>query len=109
MIEHINALGLVLDVDVKSWLMDILLFRTVIKYYGHYHSKLFNIGVCMCQLILIMNLVHSVRLPEQPTTSGSDGTFIRRRKPITTTDQVAVPENTHHTVKSYKQTLNKLD
>ncbi|EGF81685.1 hypothetical protein BATDEDRAFT_23213 [Batrachochytrium dendrobatidis JAM81] len=49
------------------------------------------------------------RLPEQPTTSGSDGTFIRRRKPITTTDQVAVPENTHHTVKSYKQTLNKLD
>ncbi|OAJ43891.1 hypothetical protein BDEG_27204 [Batrachochytrium dendrobatidis JEL423] len=50
-----------------------------------------------------------VRLPEQPTTSGSDGTFIRRRKPITTTDQVAVPENTHHTVKSYKQTLNKLD
>ncbi|KAK5665054.1 hypothetical protein QVD99_008587 [Batrachochytrium dendrobatidis] len=49
------------------------------------------------------------QLPEQPTTSGSDGTFIRRRKPITTTDQVAVPENTHHTVKSYKQTLNKLD
>ncbi|KAK5666084.1 hypothetical protein QVD99_006862 [Batrachochytrium dendrobatidis] len=51
----------------------------------------------------------SSQLPEQPTTSGSDGTFIRRRKPITTTDQVAVPENTHHAVKSYKQTLNKLD
>ncbi|KAJ8326291.1 hypothetical protein O5D80_005053 [Batrachochytrium dendrobatidis] len=51
----------------------------------------------------------SSQLPEQPSTSGSDGTFIRRRKPTTTTDQVAVPENTHHTVKSRKQTLNKLD
>ncbi|OAJ40353.1 hypothetical protein BDEG_24098 [Batrachochytrium dendrobatidis JEL423] len=51
----------------------------------------------------------SSQLPEQPSTSGSDGTFIRRRKPTTTTDQVAVPENTHHTVKSHKQTLNKLD
>ncbi|KAK5670966.1 hypothetical protein QVD99_002737 [Batrachochytrium dendrobatidis] len=50
-----------------------------------------------------------VRLPEQPSTSGSSGTFIRRRKPTTTTNQVAVPENTHHTVKSRKQTLNKLD
>ncbi|OAJ42901.1 hypothetical protein BDEG_26293 [Batrachochytrium dendrobatidis JEL423] len=50
-----------------------------------------------------------VRLPEQPSTSGSSGTFIRRRKPTTTTDQVAVPEYTHHTVKSHKQTLNKLD
>ncbi|OAJ39300.1 hypothetical protein BDEG_23161 [Batrachochytrium dendrobatidis JEL423] len=50
-----------------------------------------------------------VRLPEQPSTSGSDGAFIRRRKPITTTDQVVVPENTHHTVKSRKKTLNKLD
>ncbi|KAK5664501.1 hypothetical protein QVD99_008678 [Batrachochytrium dendrobatidis] len=49
------------------------------------------------------------QLPEQPSTSGSDGTFIRRRKPTTTTNQVAVPENTHHTVKSHKQTLNKLD
>ncbi|KAK5667729.1 hypothetical protein QVD99_005837 [Batrachochytrium dendrobatidis] len=49
------------------------------------------------------------RLPEQPSTSGSDGTFIRRRKPTTTTNQVAVPENTHHTVKSHKHTLNKLD
>ncbi|KAJ8329223.1 hypothetical protein O5D80_002570 [Batrachochytrium dendrobatidis] len=49
------------------------------------------------------------QLPEQPSTSGSDGTFIRRRKPSTTTDQVVVPENTHHTVKSRKQTLNKLD
>ncbi|OAJ43380.1 hypothetical protein BDEG_26745 [Batrachochytrium dendrobatidis JEL423] len=49
------------------------------------------------------------RLTEQPTTSGSDGTFIRRRKPTTTTDQAVVPENTHHTVKSRKQTLNKLD
>ncbi|EGF81796.1 hypothetical protein BATDEDRAFT_87250 [Batrachochytrium dendrobatidis JAM81] len=51
----------------------------------------------------------SSQLPEQPSTSGSDGTFIRRRKPTTTTNQVAVPENTHHTVKSRKQTLNKLD
>ncbi|KAK6091605.1 hypothetical protein MT418_8499 [Batrachochytrium dendrobatidis] len=49
------------------------------------------------------------RLPEQPSTSSSDGTFIRRRKPTTTTDQVVVPENTRHTVKSHKQTLNKLD
>ncbi|KAK5664473.1 hypothetical protein QVD99_000051 [Batrachochytrium dendrobatidis] len=49
------------------------------------------------------------QLPEQPSTSGSDVTFIRRRKPTTTTNQVAVPENTHHTVKSHKQTLNKLD
>ncbi|KAK5668144.1 hypothetical protein QVD99_005183 [Batrachochytrium dendrobatidis] len=51
----------------------------------------------------------SSQLPKQPSTSGSDGTFIRRRKPTTTTDQVAVPEKTHHTVKSHKQTLNKLD
>ncbi|EGF80832.1 hypothetical protein BATDEDRAFT_24767 [Batrachochytrium dendrobatidis JAM81] len=50
-----------------------------------------------------------VRLPEQPSTSGSDGTFIRKRRPTTTTDQIAVPENTHHTAKSHKQTLNKLD
>ncbi|KAJ8328653.1 hypothetical protein O5D80_002642 [Batrachochytrium dendrobatidis] len=49
------------------------------------------------------------QLPEQPSTSSSDGTFIRRRKPSTTADQVAVPENTHHTVKSHKHTLNKLD
>ncbi|KAJ8331815.1 hypothetical protein O5D80_000120 [Batrachochytrium dendrobatidis] len=49
------------------------------------------------------------QLPEQPSTSGSDGTFIRRRKPTTTTDQIVVPENTHHTAKNHKQTLNKLD
>ncbi|KAJ8329969.1 hypothetical protein O5D80_001900 [Batrachochytrium dendrobatidis] len=49
------------------------------------------------------------RLPEQPSTSGSDGTFIRRRKPTTTTDQAVVPEKTHHAVNSRKQTLNKLD
>ncbi|EGF80256.1 hypothetical protein BATDEDRAFT_25148 [Batrachochytrium dendrobatidis JAM81] len=51
----------------------------------------------------------SSQLPKQPSTSGSDGTFIRRRKPTTTTNQVAVPENTHHTVNSRKQTLNKLE
>ncbi|KAK5670569.1 hypothetical protein QVD99_002354 [Batrachochytrium dendrobatidis] len=49
------------------------------------------------------------RLPERPSTSGSDGTFIRKRKPTTTTDQVVVPEKTHHAVNSRKQTLNKLD
>ncbi|KAJ8322508.1 hypothetical protein O5D80_000055 [Batrachochytrium dendrobatidis] len=49
------------------------------------------------------------RLPEQPSTSGSSGTFIRRRKPSTTTDQVVVPEKTHHTVKSHTTTHDKLD
>ncbi|KAJ8331794.1 hypothetical protein QVD99_002039 [Batrachochytrium dendrobatidis] len=49
------------------------------------------------------------QLPEQPSTSGSSGTFIRRRKPTTTTDQVVLPENTHHTVKSHTTTHDKLD
>ncbi|OAJ38626.1 hypothetical protein BDEG_22536 [Batrachochytrium dendrobatidis JEL423] len=36
------------------------------------------------------------QFPEQPSGSGSDGTFIRRRKSKTTTDRIAVPKNVHH-------------
>ena len=74
MIEHINALDLVLDVDAKSRLMDILLFQTVIECSGHHHSKLFDIDVWVCELILIINLMYTVRLPERPSTSSSDVT-----------------------------------
>ncbi|KAJ8329291.1 hypothetical protein O5D80_002507 [Batrachochytrium dendrobatidis] len=36
------------------------------------------------------------QFPEQPSGSGSDGTFIRRRRPSTTTERIAVPKNVHH-------------
>ncbi|OAJ38619.1 hypothetical protein BDEG_22529 [Batrachochytrium dendrobatidis JEL423] len=66
------------------------------------------------------------QLPEQPSGSSSDGTSTLRRSlsrlgstlrgidmmyigTLGDNHQVAVPEDTHHAVKSRKQTLNKLD